>query len=664
MAGAIFGNVMLFSAAVYFGESWEMTAAMSFFFQASSGLLAIFSLCYSARSFFKNAWRGLTQRTLHIDLPICFALLLAFAVSVASLANVSGFQGVYFDSVTGLIFLLLTARGIQEALLAQGKRLSEFADTLLPPNSSSLQQGDEFWVAHGETAAADGTVLRGESSFQEAVLTGEPFPVAKERGSKIYAGTTNLGNPLLVKATEVGNYTAVGKLQELVKKAQNEPSQFEQLAQKIVPWFVLATILIAFVVGLYWWFHAPLRVLDVVTSTLIVSCPCAIALAVPLSRVLALRRFWKQGIVLKSAESLERLAQIHAVVLDKTGTLSEAALCVKKMSVHGNVQPDFWHDAYYMCSATSHPVARAVRAEVAKHLRDETTESTTCPLPLRGSSSGNVMNEGVLGVMQEGMQEFMHEGAKPEPTVDEFSAQEIPGKGVLYKNLIFGSIELVKQNFPQWELHAVACENEGAGRFVFLVGTEVFLSFALGEVWRDEAPELLKSLSQQNLELHVATGDAAFTTSQLQVLTLAKVTLHSGCQPQDKLALVQSLQNEGKKVFFVGDGVNDAAALVRADVGLAMGHGADLAILSAAGFISEGNIGKIARIFRVAKYENQTLRLVIGVSVLYNIVAIVIAVQGFLHPLMAALIMPLSGTSTLFLSSWRTGKKLWKFSTT
>jgi heavy metal translocating P-type ATPase len=640
ISGALFAQVMLFSIAVYFGNHWGMTNGDRQFFMGVCLVLTIPSVFWGGRSFFKNAWMGLKNRTIHMDFPILFALLLAFSVSILNLFK--GSSDVYFDSITGLVFLLLAGRSIYEALLQQGKRLSQLSDTLLPADSKVLKPGDVITVAYGQVVGADAKVIQGETVFQEAVITGETLPVYKKVGSEVLAGTTNLGSSVTLEVLRTGAFTAIGQMLECVRQAQTSRSGMEQISSKLVHWFTIVTLVVAWAVGMFWWFQDPSQCIRVVTSTLIVSCPCALGLSIPLSRAMALRRFWKRGVVLKSAQALENISKISTVVLDKTGTLSDSQLNVKNHFSNQELNSSQIREIFGFSSQSTHPVSKAV----AKYMEILMGHQSSCDW---NSSPEKDETQGA----------FLPHGQ---------NIQEFPGKGWAGGEWLMGTQEFVLEKYEKWTHFVDACLLERAtsrslhlSRLCFLASSDVCVGFELEESWREGCFQVLEELHQENLTVKVATGDSYFIKETLDQYCKFDLELKTGLSPVDKAEWLKNLQSSGEMVLFVGDGVNDAPALSQADVGLAMGAGADMAIASSHGYLRFNQPRQLASILRAARYESHTLKAVLFLSGSYNVMAVALSAMGKIHPLVAALIMPMAGISGFLISYFRKGNGLWKY---
>ncbi len=633
LAWAAFGNVMLFATALYFGDLWGMSPPMARFLALFALLVSAAALPTAGRSFFANAWRSLRAGVLHIDLPIAAALLLAFGVSVANLA--SGGTRVYFDSVTGLIAFLLTGRHLAEGMAKRARDLAGSTLALIPTSAESLRVGDRIEVRVGERIPADGRVDFGETEVSEAALTGEQAPVLKRTGDLVTAGTYNLSGAFAMIVTAAGEDCRLAQVGRLIAEARASKASFETLAEAILRWFIAGIFLAAVAAGLIWWHLDPSRIVEVVCATLIVSCPCALALATPLVSSFALKRSWQHGVIVKSADVLERLPRIDTVVIDKTGTLTTGAMNV----VHRfgtSLDPSVAEAVYVVASLSLHPVAKAVAASLALSKRSDAS-------------------------------------------VEILSHRELPGLGIHAAVLIdgapcelrLGSVAWLRAFVPEGmraELDAAVGASVADGPQVaacwVLGAAPSVVAFSLSDPPSAAAAEVVARWRAVGLSVLVMSGDAhAAVVQAADRVGIPASDVFSGLSPEAKALRVKELEAAGKRVLMVGDGANDAAALATATVGVAVRGGVDVAIGAADAFSLSPGLGPVEDLRSFAVHTLTSLRIVLAVSVVYNVVAVGLALGGLVHPIVAALIMPLSSLTVILVAMLRGGSSKWKFCT-
>lgn len=631
LAGAVFGNVMLLAAASYFGDLWGMEAPFERFFAWLSGLATIPCLAFAARPFYSAAATAIAARKLHIDLPITVALGLAAIVSYVSLFRGTG--PVYFDSVTGLVFLLLAARALSARLYRSALRSTSERPSLLPARADAVKENEVIDISAGEILPADGVVITGESEISDAAFSGEWIPRARRAGDPVLAGSVNLSSSLRIKVLRTRDQTALSCLRQRLADAATAPSRFELAAERILPYFTGVTILIALGVGCYWHWRDPSRALEVVLTLLIVSCPCALALATPLLSAFSMRRARAQGAHLRGVDVLERMAVVDCVVLDKTGTLSEGRPKVIRTHLVNGLPSAAFQALSRIVGVSRHPLSRAVQEWLA------------------------------------------HEHAAGSPPQDEEGTElrEIAGKGT---ELRFPSGERWRLGSLDW--HAESGEPNDHGELERLLpqgasgmsavlwnpGKEGALLFLFDDPLRTEIAESVTALTQAGVEVWIASGDRDAEVHRVaRSAGIALARALGRRSPEDKLALVRQLEERGKRVLVFGDGVNDALALRAGTAAVATRAAVDLAVLSSGAVLERDDVRLLPAVLGFARYSRSSLRLILGASIAYNSVAIAIAAGGHLHPLVAALIMPLSSVTGLTIALLRKGTKLWPSST-
>lgn len=640
IAAAAFGNVMLFATSAYFGDVWGIDDGIATFFNWWSFLITSASLIWPGRIFFQHALMAIRARLLHIDLPIALALAVAWATGVFSL--LTGGHQFYWDSITGLVFLLLTARYVNDRITDRAKNLAGTAASLLPPESAHCQPGDLVMVAAGQNFPADGKIAGGKTTVDESALTGEARAVVKSTGDKVLGGSRNLGGAVTLHVEAAGEHTWIRQLENRIRQASSERSRTKTIADKILPWFTLATVLLTIAAGIFWWGAGPARAFEVMCVILIVSCPCAVALATPLSMTIAFKRAWEHGAIIKDSDSLERLAKIDTVVLDKTGTLTKGHPAVRACFYADSGLPpqESLSHVLMMMSKSLHPVARGITSWLKTQVQEVSSDSDI------GSYVEEVTGFGMVGI----------------------------GRGVV---VIAGRDGWVLDQVAQrgWTVANVpldAPEGHASTSCLVAVSSQVGGDDAQSRVWlikfhlSDEVYEDVKdvtSILAKRHDLWLLTGDrdsAAFAVAAAVGIRPDRVIANA--TPETKLELIRKLALHRQGVLMIGDGINDAGALAAATVGIAVKGGVDVALNSADVFLTKPGLGLVADLVSFARYTRRTLMMLMAISIAYNAAAVSFAFAGLIHPGIAALIMPLSSLTVLAMAGFRKGEQVWKFS--
>lgn len=621
IAGVAFANVMLLSAALYFARGQNMEPVIERFFLWTSFAITVGSLWMTARSLFRNAWFALVYKKLHVDLPILFAMLVALGASVWSLFR--GESEVYFDSITGLLFFLLVGRTLHDSLLERAKSLAMVAPSALPPRASDVRQGEVISVAPGEIFPADGIVEKGVSEVNESLLTGESFLVVKRKNDNVYAGTQNTVGALEMKVCARKEDTRLWQILRAIEIATQNKVIYQNLIEKILPWFVVATVLLASFGFLIWYSNDVVMAVKVFVTVLIVCCPCALALALPLASTFYLRRAWKHGALIKSPDALERLAKVNAIVIDKTKTITTGEISVHLVA--GTLNNDFSAKLCVLTKSNRHPVSTAVANLLKKDLYHcAATEVIQIP------------GCGAKATFENGAMCWIGQGAwlSSELAAAEFLTSEVYLRGLFsrqeYADCVFASD-----------------------------GNSV-CAFQLYDPIRPDAKNLFESWRKQKIEVYIASGDSHARVARVaQELGVQAAHAKGQLSPDDKLHLVNMLRASHRRVLFVGDGMNDAVAASGSYVSLAIGGSIDIAVASSDVALSRASLQDIDSLLKFSRYSVSTLRILLGASATYNLIAVSLAYAGILHPLVAALIMPTASVTILLLCLLRKGDHLW-----
>ncbi len=614
-AGFAMMNLMWVSIALYSGaDQGEFRS----WFHWIGFFIATPTLLYSGYPFLRNAALGLYRRYLTMDLPIAIGALATYSYSSYILFSGSVNGDVYFDTVVNFLFVILVGRYLEAIskrhALSATSRLLELQPklaTVIKDGEAKIvairavKVGDHLLVKPGEKIPADGVLVEGQSAVDESMLTGESLAVVKSMGDSVVAGSINGEGAFTIEAKQVLRNTALAKIVSLMEDAQASKAPIQCTADRIVPWFVAVTLSLACITFLYWnQFDFELALLAA-TSVLIITCPCAFGLATPMSIAVATGIGARRGILIKQGAALEYLSQVTHFVFDKTGTLTDGKLYVVEIETLGNVTAD----ELLLLSAS---VEKKSEHGVAAAIAVAASERNLILLTARDfvSSAG----QGV--------------------------AAKVDGKQVcvgtqawLLEQDIVISPHYLKQ-LEQLEQQGVSC--------TFVAIDNVMSGYiGLADKLRPDAQALIAELQQHDISITVLSGDKQAVVEAVTA-GFDNIERQAEVLPKDKSAVVRVLQQQGHVVAMVGDGVNDAPALIQADVGIALASGTDVSIESADIVLSHNELSQVAQARKLASRTLRTIKQNIVLSITYNIVMVPLAMMALINPLMAAITMPIS----------------------
>ncbi len=614
-AGFAMMNMMWISIALYSGAS---DGEFRQWFHWIGFLIATPTLLYSGYPFLRSAISGLKQRYLTMDLPIAIGVTSTYLYSTYATIKALDTGHVYFDTVVNFLFVILVGRYLEaiskkKALSATRRMLElqpKFA-TLVVDDSTEIvpiravQIGQTVLVKPGESIPVDGIVISGDSAVDESMLTGESVPVVKQMGDRVVAGSINGEGAFQVRVEEVLRNTALAKIVALMDEAQASKAPIQTLADKIVPWFVLITLTLASLTFVYWLqFDFEIALLAAV-SVLVVTCPCAFGLATPMSVAVATGVGAKRGVLIKQGETLERLSAVNHFVFDKTGTLTTGHLKVHTVESYAELaESELLKLAASVEQHSEHTIASAICETAANQglkLLPITKFTTT---PGRGISAV-IENKLVLV------------GTRPW-----LSSQDIHFSDHL--------IEKIKQ----YEKKGVSCVSIAVnGKLQGIIG--------LTDSLRTDASATIELLQATGAKITVLSGDRLEVVNAV-TQSFSNVQRYAEVLPQDKSEVIKSLQSQGDIVAMVGDGVNDAPALIQADVGIALASGTDVSVESADVVLSHQELTKVAEAKLLASTTLRIIRQNIMLSISYNVIMVPLAMCAWVNPLVAAITMPIS----------------------
>lgn len=521
-----------------------------------------------------------------MDLPVSLAILIAFLSSAA--ATIGGRGEVYFDSVVMFVFFLSASRYFED--MARQR----CAATTLAPD-------DRVLIRPGETVPADGEIESGQSAIDESLLSGESLPLARGPGERLLGGSINITNPLQMRVSAVGADTVMAEIQRTIERAQADKPPMARLADRVAAHFIGIVLSIVVCVAVFWWWHDPTRWFGIALAVLIVSCPCALSLATPTAISATLGRMQSAGLLVKQAAALEKLNHITHVVFDKTGTLTRGEPALEAIVCN----PDFDQTRCLELAATlerysEHPLARVL-------VRTAGTRDRAKPSNIVSVAGGGIS-----------------------ATIDG-------------RQYYIGSREFIS---GQTEVEIPAAWQDAidgdAVSIVLLARSDCVLAmFTFSDPLRDEARELVDKLRQMGKSILLMTGDRRAAAARVAAATGID-DYRARMSPRDKMEAVQALQADGARVLMVGDGVNDAPVLARADVSIAMGGASSLAKTSAEIVLIANHLQAVAEAIRMARKTRSVIRQNMTWALMYNFGAIPAAALGLVAPWLAAIGMSAS----------------------
>ncbi|MFK8068939.1 MAG: heavy metal translocating P-type ATPase [Gammaproteobacteria bacterium] len=608
IAGIMGVQVMMLAIALYTGDFSGEGETYQKFFRWISLFLTVPVILFSSRAFFDPAIRALKHRKLGMDIPVSLGILIAFLGSVK--ATITGSGEIYFDSVVMFNFFLLTARYLE---LISRKKASETSENLtyLTPSTAvrikdkveecipvaRLTIGDLVLVRPGEKIPADGHIIEGRSSVNESILTGESMPVIKSIDDQVIGGSLNVESPLQIIVDSIGKDSLLSRITHLMEQSQMEKPEITKLADRAASWFIPIILCLTAVTAVYWWSVGNLQWFEIMLSTLVVTCPCALSLATPAALTVATDTLMKSGILGVRGHAIETLSQVDHFVFDKTGTLTAGALQIKKIEILSDkTEEQCLQIAASLEQHSEHPIAKSILSSFDKHELLETEELLNTP------------GTGFSGVIS----------------------------GVKF---LIGNAAHIKENSQ-----ATLIDSSGMSdsTYVFLADENKLLAvFVFEDVIRPDAMDTISLLRERVKNVSLCSGD-----SEEVVSTLAKKLkidqFKFEMTPDQKLVEIRKLQQQGDIVAMVGDGINDAPVLAGAEVSIAMGSGAEITRANADLILIRDQLPIIVMAVDISRKTIKIIKQNLAWAVLYNVIALPLAITGSLEPWMAAIGMSLS----------------------
>jgi len=610
VAGLCMMQVMMYAYPAYVAEPGDLTQEMEQLLRWASWVLTLPVVFFSCGPFFRNAWRDVIHRQISMDFPVALGMLITFVVSTMGTFSPAGIFGkeVFFDSLTMFVFFLLAGRWFELRLRDRTAGALEALMNRLPDSvarqttqgtfervsARRVLVGDVLQVLPGETFPADGTVLQGQTSVDESLLSGESRPLARGPGDAVIAGSHNLAGVVLARVEQVGAQTHFAQIVGLMESASTTKPQLARLADRIAKPFLIGVLLAAGLACLYWWSEDPERAMMVAVAVLIVTCPCALSLATPAAMLSAAGALARRAVLVRRLDALEALAKVDTIIFDKTGTLTQDAMVLNATRCRdGCAAETVLGLAAALARQSLHPVSRAL-VVAAKS----------------GSAAANWVVKEVVEYPGKGLS----------GTVSEASCDKQPVK------LWLGSAGFC----------GVAPEDTTALQ-VFLCDEHGWLAtFDLQEDVRADALQTVTALKQLGIEVHMLSGDTADAAARV-ALGLGVENFQGRCSPEEKLSLLTQLQQAGRRVAMVGDGLNDGPVLAAAYVSFAFGQAVPLAQAKADFLVRGQRLKDIADAVVLSRRTLTVVRQNLLWAATYNAICVPLAVAGMLPAWLAGI---------------------------
>ena len=593
-------NVMLLSVSVWSGAEGDMSPAVRELFHWLSALITVPAVAYAGQPFFHSALQALKGGRLNMDVPISLGVLLATAMSLFQTAK--GTHHVYFDAAITLLAFLLFGRLLDQLIRKKaegaaanllGSRIT--TATVLDENGhqrrctvSEVRQGDRVFCAPGDHIAADGVIERGASELDESLISGETTPRNVTEGDQVYAGTTNLSRPLTIRATAKDSGSLIAQLTRMMEAAEQNKSRYVRLADRAAQLYAPLVHILGLVTFAGWMLAGQSweAALTAAIAVLIITCPCALALAVPAVQVAASGRLFSRGILLKRPDGLERLAEVDTVVFDKTGTLTRGELQLDG----GNYTQEVLAAAAALAGSSRHPYARAITAAA--------------------------QTQGLSAVVDAGV-------------------TETPGFG-LERETAAGVERL---GSAEWAGATQECDT--VARLYYRDAAGNISTFTFADDLRDDADQTVSRLLAAGLDVQLLSGDRPGPVREIAGKA-GIADWMAGCKPDEKVEHLARLRDAGKKTLMAGDGLNDSPALTAAQASMSPSTAADIAQTAADVIVLGRSLAPVADTLIVAKAAKRLAMENFALAITYNAIFVPLAMAGLVTPLIAAVAMSLS----------------------
>jgi Cu2+-exporting ATPase len=601
VAGFAAMNVMLLSVSVWAGHGSDMPQSLSTLFHWLSAVIALPAVAYAGQPFFSSARQALAVRRLNMDVPISLGVCLATGMSLFQ--TIRGSEQVYFDAAISLLFFLLIGRYLDQVVRRRAASVAQnllglqgSEATVLGPSGVSerlsvtkVLPGMRLLVAPGERVPVDARLTTAEATIDDSLITGESLPRSLAKGTPIYAGSINLGPPFEAEATSAAENTLIAELARLVESAQQARSRYVRLADRAARLYAPVVHILGAATFAGWMLlgHGWEEALTAAIAVLIITCPCALALAVPAVQVVATGRLMKSGIVVKAADGLERLAEIDTIVLDKTGTLS---LPEPRLAEDTTVPDDQLQLAAGLALASRHPYARAIVAAARER--------------------------GLSLVAEPGVREIIGAGLEVDTSA---------GRVRLGSALFCGADSSAEETATLWLARPDSAP----------------FAFRFRETVRSDARATIETLKRTGYEVELLSGDRAGPVTAAAA-SAGIDSFRAEQKPDQKVQRLNALAEAGRSVLMIGDGLNDAPALAAGHASLSPSTAADISQNTADAVFQGERLGPVIEALAVAKAARKRALENFAIAVGYNFIFVPMAVIGLVTPLIAAIAMSAS----------------------
>jgi len=619
-AGFAMMNVMWFSVALYSGA--DQDKEFRTYFHWIEFVIALSVIFYSAKPFFVGAYKSLKAKSIGMDVSISLGVLTTFFYSFWVTVDPNHPGDVYFDTMIDFVFLLLIGRYLEaiykNKAIDSTKRLMELQPKVARQKTNNGEEivpiiklvvGDLVIVKPGDKIPVDGKIIAGRSSINEAMLSGESAEIIKQKGDKVSAGTHNLDGVITVKVGAILQKTNLGRIISMVEDAQGSKAPIQRLAEKIMPWFISIVLVLATLSFLYWAVAVDFETAIIAaTSVLIITCPCAFGLATPMATAVASGVSAAHGILIKNGAVLEILNQVDHFVFDKTGTLTKGKMQLVGYKLLVDEEQKVLASVQAIESNSEHSLAKALYEDLKKYAQFE----LKAKIATFQNYPGNGVYASLLG------KEYRIGTAK---WLEKFG-MKIPSE----------LVELADKN-------AVMAQTA-----VWLsINNKVVGVFFLEDELREDAKELMFRLQQRGKKITLLSGDKKLVVEAIaKQLLIEDINIIAEVLPKDKHDIVKNMQATGAIIGMVGDGINDAPALVRADVSFALGSGTDVSMDSSDIVILNNRLITIDTAIDLSARTLKTIKQNIASSIIYNVTLVPLAMAAVLTPMIAAITMPIS----------------------
>ncbi|MDM0028142.1 heavy metal translocating P-type ATPase [Variovorax saccharolyticus] len=620
VAGLCMMQVMMYAYPAYIAQPGDMTPDAAQLLRWASWVLTLPVLLFSCGPFFRSAWRDLRQRRIGMDLPVALGIAITFVVSTAATFDPGGPLGheLYLDSLTMFVFFLLTGRWLEARLRdrtagALDALMNRLPDSVLRRNATGefervalrrLAVGDILRVLPGEAFPADGRVIAGDTAADEALITGESRPVPRPCGSRVLAGSHNVGAMAEVRVEALGPDTRFAQIVALMESASLEKPRLAKLADRAARPFLLAVLAAAAAAGAFWWQIDPGKALMVAVAVLIVTCPCALSLATPAAMLASAGTLARGGVLVRNLQALEALAAVDTVVFDKTGTLTRDTPRLDRVYSRQGVRPgDAVELAAALAAQSLHPASRAL----VQAWRDQHRSAPGWTLVRLAERAG----EGLEGQLRR------HAAG--------------PLRELRLGSAAFCGVAPLRAEAAQVHL----CDGQGW-----------VASFVLAEDLRADAAAAVAELDAQGQSVWLLSGDSG--AAAREVARRAGIGMALGdCTPEEKLRRLQDLQSQGCAVAMVGDGLNDGPVLAHAHASFAFGRAVPLARANADFVVLADSLGVVPGAIAQARRTLRVVRQNLWWAAGYNALCVPLAIAGWLPPWLAGLGMAASSLAVV-----------------